>query len=194
MSRLLRAFLLLLALASCGGRHYAPPSNVDNACTIVRERPQFLSAMRRSEARWGVPVPVLMAMIHQESKFVGNARTPYRWALGVIPMGRQSSAYGYAQVLDGTWDEYRREAGRWGARRTSIYDATDFMGWYLNKAHRVLGISRDDAKRLYLAYHEGFAGYRRGSYRHKGWLLAVSDRVRQRAYTYDAQLISCGRM
>ncbi|WP_102226719.1 transglycosylase SLT domain-containing protein [Acidimangrovimonas sediminis] len=193
MSRLLFAFALLLILGSCGGR-YAPPSDVNDACVIVHERPRFLSAMERSKSRWGVPVAVQMAIIHQESKFVGNARTPYRWALGVIPMGRQSSAYGYAQVLDGTWDDYRKEAGRWGARRTDMSDATDFMGWYLNKAHEKLGISRADAKNLYLAYHEGFAGYARGSYRAKGWLLAVSDRVAQRAYNYEAQLISCGVM
>lgn len=193
MSRLFRAFMVLLLLASCGGR-YAPPTNVNDACTIARERPNYLSAMRRTEARWGIPVPVQMAMIHQESKFVGNARTPYRWALGVIPMGRQSSAYGYAQVLDGTWDDYRRDAGRWGARRTNINDATDFMGWYLEKAHEKLDIPRSDAKNLYLAYHEGFSGYARGSYRSKSWLMAVANRVEQRAVNYEAQMISCGQM
>ncbi|MDA3889700.1 MAG: transglycosylase SLT domain-containing protein [Allgaiera sp.] len=193
MSRLLLAAMVLLALASCG-RRYAPPTNVNDACVIVSERPHYLSAMRQSRARWGIPVAVQMAMIHQESSFIGDARTPFRWLLGVIPMGRQSSAYGYAQVLDGTWDDYRKEAGRWGARRTNINDATDFMGWYLNKAHQKLNISRSDARDLYLAYHEGFAGYARGSYRHKRWLVEVADRVQRRAYSYEAQLISCGKM
>lgn len=193
MSRLLLAAMLLLAVASCG-RRYAPPTNVNDACIIVSERPHYLAAMQRTRARWGIPVAVQMAMIHQESRFVGNAKTPFRWMLGVIPMGRQSSAYGYAQVLDGTWDDYRKEAGRWGASRTSIDDATDFMGWYLNKAHEKLNIPRSDARDLYLAYHEGFAGYARGSYSSKGWLLAVADRVQQRAFTYEAQLISCNRI
>ncbi|MFC2966608.1 transglycosylase SLT domain-containing protein [Acidimangrovimonas pyrenivorans] len=193
MSRFLRAFFLLLLLASCGGRHYAPPSDLNDACSIVQERPRYLFAMRAAERRWGVPVHVQMAIIHQESKFVGNARTPYRWALGVIPMGRASSAYGYAQVLDGTWDDYRQEARRYGARRNRINDATDFMGWYIDKANRKLGIPKSDARRQYLAYHEGFSGYARGSYRRKSWLLAVANRVERRSETYHRQLVACGR-
>ena len=192
MSRILRAVTLLLLLSSCGGRHYAPPSNVNDACAIARERPRFMDAMRRSQSRWGVPVPVQMATIRQESKFVGNARTPYRFALGVIPMGRQSSAYGYAQVLDATWDDYRRETHNWGARRNRIYDATDFMGWYMDKAHQKLGVSKSDARAMYLAYHEGFSGYANRSYRHKSWLMSVANGVASRAQTFEAQLISCG--
>lgn len=77
----------------------------------------------------GVPVHVQMAIIHQESKFIGDNRTPVKYVLGVLPMGgRQSSAYGYAQALDATWKEYQRaEGGRGGAKRDDIRDATDFM-------------------------------------------------------------------
>ena len=96
--------------------------------------------MKRTQNRWGVPVAVQMATIYQESKFIGNARTPHQFALGVIPMGRQSSAYGYGQALDGTWDEYKREQGGWGRRRDDIADATDFMGWYFTKSREDLGI------------------------------------------------------
>jgi hypothetical protein len=49
----------------------------------VSQRPQYLRAMERTGARWGVPVAVQMATIYQESKFIGNARTPRRstrWA------------------------------------------------------------------------------------------------------------------
>ena len=34
-----------------------------------------------------------------------------KYILGVIPTGRQSSAFGYSQALDGTWKEYRRLQG-----------------------------------------------------------------------------------
>jgi hypothetical protein len=134
-----------------------------------------------------------MATIHQESKFIGNARTPFRYSLGVIPMGRQSSAYGYSQALDGTWEEYQREAGRSNARRDNIRDATDFMGWYMDKSEKVLGISKRDARAQYLAYHEGRSGYARGSYNQKTWLVAVSNRVAERAARYEAQLRRCRR-
>jgi hypothetical protein len=89
--------------------------------------------MKRTERRWGVPVAVQMATIYQESKFIGNARTPQQYTLGVIPMGRQSSAYGYSQALDGTWEEYQKEYGGYRSRRDNIDHATDFMGWYFKK-------------------------------------------------------------
>ncbi|MGR3541624.1 MAG: transglycosylase SLT domain-containing protein [Hasllibacter sp.] len=193
MSRPFRALILTLLVASCGSSDYSAPRNLDDACSIVSQRPQYLRAMQRTERTWGVPVPVLMAMIHQESRFVGNARTPFRWRLGVIPVGRQSSAYGYSQALDGTWDEYVADRGGRGARRDDIRDATDFMGWYMAETRDRLGIPMADARRQYLAYHEGRSGYRRGSYNAKPWLLDVSARVATRAANYDRQLAACGR-
>ncbi len=193
MSRLLRALVLLVFVASCGSAEYSAPRDLDNACSIVSQRPKYLKAMQRTEQRWGVPVPVQMATIYQESKFVGNARTPRQFALGVIPMGRQSSAYGYSQALDGTWDEYRFETGRRGAKRDDIEDATDFMGWYMHGTTLKLGISKGDAKGQYLAYHEGRAGYARGSHRGKAWLMRVAGEVAQRAVVYEAQLVACGQ-
>ena len=191
MSRTLRAAILLSFLASCGGGNFSAPRNLDNACAIVDERPQYFRAMQDTERKWGVPVPVLMAIIHQESKFVGNARTPHRFALGIIPMGRQSSAYGYSQALDGTWDEYRDDQNRGGARRDRIDDATDFMGWYMTETREKLGLSLGDAQSQYLAYHEGRTGYARGSHNDKSWLIEVAARVGARASNYSEQLTSC---
>ena len=181
MSRPLRALILLVFVTGCGSADYSPPKNLDNACSIVSQRPHYLRAMERTEARWGVPVPVQMATIYQESKFIGNARTPRRYTLGIIPMGRQSSAYGYSQALDGTWDDYRRETGKRRAKRDDIDDATDFMGWYMAQSRSDLGIPLGDARNQYLAYHEGRAGYARGSYRRKAWLMRVAGDVAQRA-------------
>ena len=191
MSRALRALVLMALVASCGSGTYTAPRFLEDACAIVDERPKYLRAMRRAEKRWGVPVPMQMAVIHQESKFIGDARTPLRFALGVIPMGRQSSAFGYAQALDGTWDEYRAETGRRGAKRDDIRDATDFMGWYMDKTARGLGVSKSDARAHYLAYHEGRSGFANGSYRRKAWLVDVADRVDARAVRYALQLRSC---
>lgn len=193
MSRFLRASILLLFLASCGGGNYSAPRNLDDACAILSERPKYYRAMKAAERRWGVPIHVQMATIHQESKFIGNARTPHRYALGVIPMGRQSSAYGYAQALDSTWDDYRKERHKGGARRDNIRDATDFMGWYMDTSTAELGISKSDAQSQYLAYHEGRKGYARQSYKSKGWLMDVAAAVGSRAQLYHSQLASCLR-
>jgi hypothetical protein len=107
-------FLLVVAaglLAACGGGNFSAPRNLDNACLLADERPEYFRAMERAERRWGVPVHVQMATFYQESRFVGDARPPHVYRLGIIPMGRMSSAYGYSQALDGTWAEYQRETG-----------------------------------------------------------------------------------
>ncbi|MEN8833484.1 MAG: lytic transglycosylase [Pacificibacter sp.] len=194
MKKGLRTLALLVLVAACGSGNFSAPRNLDNACSIVKQRPSYLRAMKSSERKWGIPVNVQMAVLYQESKFVGNARTPYRYVLGVIPMGRQSSAYGYAQALDATWDEYRKDQGRFGAKRNRISDAADFMGWYMDESTEMLGISKSDARRQYLAYHDGRAGYSRGTYKSKPWLLDVSAKVEQRSQTYKSQLQSCGKI
>ncbi len=191
MRKSLRSLVLIGFVAACGSSNTTAPRNLDNACSILDQRPSFERAMKRTERRWGVPVHVQMATIYQESKFVSNARTPLRFALGVIPMGRQSSAYGYSQALDATWDEYRQDTGRRGAKRDDIDDATDFIGWYMTGTRDQLGIRLNDARNQYLAYHEGRGGYSRGSYRAKGWLVSVAGRVQSRANTYQQQLRSC---
>ena len=193
MGKHLRTALLLLFVASCSGGNFKAPKNLDDACSIVRERPKYLSAMKSTERRWQVPVPVQMAIIYQESKFIGNNRTPVQYVLGVIPMGRQSSAYGYAQALDGTWEEYQRDEGGRGAERDDIKDATDFMGWYMAQTEEETGIPRHDARNQYLAYHEGRTGYLRGSHNSKSWLLRIADEVGARAVMYDQQLRVCGK-
>lgn len=192
MNRFLKLAIVAL-VASCGGGNYSAPRNLENACAIVAERPAYMRAMKRTEARWGVPVHVQMATIHQESKFIGDARTPHQYALGVIPIGRQSSAYGYSQALDGTWEEYMRETGNRRAKRNDIADATDFMGWYMHGSSQRLGISKWDAPSQYLAYHEGRSGFARGTYRNKAWLMRVAAEVGQRSNLYRSQLVACRR-
>lgn len=190
MSRVIRAMVLLL-LVSCGARNYSQPRNLDDACAFSAERPEYMRAMQRAEQRWNVPVPVQMAIIYQESKFVGDARTPFRYAVGVIPMGRQSSAYGYSQALDGTWEEYLRATGNRSAQRDRIDDATDFMGWYMNQTVERNNVPLWDARNQYLAYHEGQTGFARGSYRSKAWLVRVAGEVGARAEMYETQLLAC---
>jgi hypothetical protein len=192
MSRFYAALLALTVLASCSAGGYGTaPRDLDNACAILDERPEYARAFAVSANKWGVPAHVQMATIYQESKFISDARTPYRWTLGVIPTGRISSAYGYSQALDGTWEEYKTEAGRWGARRTDIFDSADFIGWYMAKSTERLGISPFDARNQYLAYHEGRTGFARGNHDTKPWLLRVSAEVDARAERYRAQLASC---
>lgn len=177
-------------LAGCASVH--PPSQMDDACSILRDQPVYWRATRAAEKKWGVPISVQLAIIHQESRFKRDARPPKKYFLWVIPAGRVSSAYGYAQALDGTWDDYKKSTGRHWVSRSDIADAADFIGWYGDQAHRRAGISKSDARSLYLAYHEGIGGYSSGSFKSKGWLLGVASKLETRAHIYARQIRRCG--
>ncbi|TFL18960.1 transglycosylase SLT domain-containing protein [Jannaschia formosa] len=193
MTKRLMQILCLLLLTACGGGggSGSAPRNLDNACSILDQRPGYLRAFKATERKWGVPVHVQMATIYQESKFIADARTPLRYALGVVPIGRQSSAFGYSQALDGTWKEYVADQRARRARRDDIRDATDFMGWYMAGTNRALGIPLTDARNQYLAYHDGRTGYTRGTYRAKPWLIRISGEIEARAAMYQSQLSFC---
>jgi hypothetical protein len=182
--------MALLLLAACAT---VPPKNTDNLCAVFQEKSRWYGHAQHSFGRWGIPVAVQMAIMHQESHFVADARPPRQWWLGFIPLGRPSTAYGYAQALDGTWQEYIKNTANWAAERDNFADAVDFIGWYCQGSNDYLGIAKWDTKNLYLAYHEGKRGFERKSYLAKPWLLQVADKVARQATVFQAQLTSCGR-
>lgn len=192
MTSLVRARgVLLLAVMLVAGCATRPPADVDNLCAIFDEKKGWYEDARDATKRWGTPVPVAMAIIHQESRFDAKAKPPRKRILGVIPGPRPSDSYGYSQALKSTWKSYQRSAGRYGADRDDFADAVDFVGWYNLQSQRRNGIARDDAYRLYLAYHEGHGGYARGSYRDKDWLQRVARKVSDRSLRYGKQLAGC---
>lgn len=182
--------LLCLSLTACFSTR---PANITNVCDIFEDRRGWYKAAKKSEQRWGVPIPVSMAFIYQESSFKSRAKPPRSKFLWIFPGPRPSSAFGYAQALDSTWDDYKRSSGNRGARRSKFADAIDFTGWYNANSTRQSGIARDDAANLYLAYHEGNGGYQRGSYREKAWLIDAANAVQRNADRFANQYSSCKR-
>ena len=89
------------------------------------------------------------------------------------------------------WGEYKAERGGLFKSRSDMEDALDFIGWYNDKSHQRLGLSKRNARELYLAYHEGHGGYRRGSYRSKPAVRKVATTVDRTARSYRAQLERC---
>ena len=168
-----------------------PPTDPSDLCTIFAEKRGWYASARDSFDRWGVPEAVQLAVIYQESSFRARARPPRRKFLRIFPGRRLSTAYGYAQVLDGTWAEFVRETNRPRAARYRFDDVAHFVGWYGTEIERLTGIPRDDPYRLYLAYHEGPGGYQRGSFNAKPWLLKVARKVESRARTYQRQYDGC---
>lgn len=182
---------LVAALVLSGLACASPPRNLDDLCSIFREKPSWQRAAQRTRERWGVPSWVQLAIVHQESRFQARARPARKRYLGFIPGPRPSSAYGYGQVITSTWDRYRRESGERFADRNDFGDVSDFIGWYAHWLHERGGMPLGDARQLYLAYHEGPAGFRAGSHLRKPWLLAVSAKVDARAERYRRQSHRC---
>jgi hypothetical protein len=180
----------VVAVGSCA-TFSGPPDNIENACAIFEDRPSWADAIADSERRWGAPAEVQLAIMWRESKFRDDARPPKNYVLGIVPWGRKSSAYGYSQALDGTWDWYRKDTRNGGADRDDFADAADFVGWYMTQTARSNGAAMNDAYTQYLAYHEGHTGYRRGDWRQKGWLIDAARQVENMAARYRNQLASC---
>jgi len=180
--------LSLLLLGACAG---GPPSRPDDICAIFDEKDDWYEEAADARDEWGSPIWVMMAIMHQESRFDATARPPRRKILGFIPGLRPSSAYGYPQAKDSTWAWYKEDAGRWGADRDDFGDAIDFIGWYNHQSRQRSGISLWDPRALYLAYHEGHRGYHRATYRSKSGLSSVARKVESRAGRYRDQLAGC---
>jgi len=185
-----RFFLLFSAilLSACVS---SPPRHVDNLCHIFDEKAGWYKQAKKSEKRWGSPIPVIMAIMRQESSFRATAKPPRTKILWVIPGPRPSSAYGYPQAKDATWKWYKKFSGNLFADRDEFEDAIDFIGWYNRQTNRRNDVQLNDSYRLYLAYHEGHGGYERGTYRKKRWLTNVAKKVAGKAQTYKKQLQGC---
>lgn len=179
--------LILVLLSGCAT---TPPQQPDDICTIFREKRGWFNDAVAMEKKWGTPINVALAFIKQESAFKHDAKPPKKYLLGIIPWGRVSSAYGYAQALDMTWNDFQK-ATRNGGSRTNFDDSLMFIGWYTSETQRMLGISKWDPYNQYLAYHEGRGGYKQKTYQAKPWLLRVARRVEQQAKNYGWQLKQC---
>jgi hypothetical protein len=182
------AIAFMAVLTACAS---APPGHPEDLCAVFREYPDWYDYAKGAEQRWGTPSFVLMAFVRHESGYHADIRPKRHWFLGFIPLPRDSSAYGYAQAQDPSWDEYLKDTGGWFKGRSDMEDALDFVGWYNQKSHQALGISYRDAKHLYIAYHEGIGGYRSGAWRHKRDLMRVAAGVDYQARIYGAQLKHC---
>lgn len=180
--------LLAFSLFGCSG---LPPQNTKNICDIFDEKSKWYKQAKKAKKNWGAPIPVTMAIMHQESRFVAKAKPPRNKILGFIPGSRKSSAYGYSQAKKETWAWYKKGSGHRGADRDDFDDAIDFIAWYNHISVKKLGISHSNTYGLYLAYHEGHGGFKRKTYKNKAWLIKVANKVQRQANSYAIQLKKC---
>ena len=133
-----------------------------------------------------------MSFVYQESSFKADAKPERDKLLGIIPWFRPSTAVGYSQALTKTWEDYKDETGNNRASRKNFDDSADFIGWYASKGY-YQGFEKTDARSLYLAYHEGYGGFKKKTYRKKQWLIKVADRVQDRSEKYQKQYWGCAK-
>ena len=191
--RVVRTLLLILSALVLSSCLSSQPQNITNVCEIFAERRNWYQAAHDSEERWRVPIAVNMAFIYQESSFRARAKPERNRFLWVLPGSRQSSAFGYAQALDSTWNDYESTSGNSRASRSNFADAIDFVAWYNANSSLTNNIASSDARNLYFAYHEGNGGYQRRTYLDKPWLLDVANRVQEKSEIFSRQLSSCRR-
>lgn len=183
---------LVCVLTACA----TTPPNADqqtDICQIFDDRKNWYRSAAKAQNTWGTSIPLQMAIIKAESSFDRNARPArgQRRTFGLRKGKRPSSARGFSQALDGTWDEYKTRTGNSNAARDNFADATDFIGWYTSRSARAAGIGINDARSQYLAYHEGPGGFTRGTWRSKQWLINVADRVATDTTKFGNQLARC---
>ena len=141
---------LLITLSMLGSCATYQPTQINDVCKIFWGETDWYEDARDVKKRWGVSISVMMAIMRQESSFRPDVR-PERPKFLFIPLPRKSSAYGYAQAQDPAWEDYRKATGNWSHDRDDFGDAINFIGWYVDKSHRRLGISKADPYRQYLS-------------------------------------------
>ena len=187
MFKLRNIFLTLLILFFSGCS--SVPTNTSDSCSIFNERYLWYKYVKKTEKRWGTPIYVQLAIIKMESNFDWLAKPARQKLFKVIPFKRPSSSFGYSQAVKGTWKQYKNETGNKLARRTRFKDSVDFIGWYTNKTETILKISKQDAFRQYLAYHEGWGAYK--NYKNNPKVIGLAKKVKNQSDKYRSQLKKC---
>ena len=183
----LKFFILFLLLVSCS----SIPSNTSDGCSIFSEKYLWYKFAKKTEKKWGTPIHIQLAIIRMESDFDWLARPERQKIFKIIPYKRPSSSLGYSQAVKGTWKQYKEETGNKLASRVLFKDSVDFIGWYTNKTYQILKISKKDAFKQYVAYHEGWGNYKH--YKKNKKVIGLARKVQKQSKIYKKQLSQCSR-
>ena len=187
MSKLRNYFLILSVIFIIGCSSI--PQNTANSCSIFNEKYLWYKHAKKTEQKWGTPIYIQLAIIKMESDFDWLAKPARQKLFKIIPFKRPSSSFGYSQAVKGTWEQYKSETGNKLATRARFKDSVDFIGWYTDKTESLLKISKKDAFRQYLAYHEGWGGYK--NYKNNQKVIVLAQKVKKQSDKYKAQLQDC---
>ena len=182
--KLVNIFIIII-LSSCS----SIPKNTSDSCSIFNERYLWYKYAKKTEEKWGTPIYIQLAIIKMESDFDWLAKPNRQKIFKVIPYKRPSSSFGYSQAVKRTWEQYKKETNNKFASRARFKDSVDFIGWYTDKTEQILKISKKDAYRQYLAYHEGWGNYK--NYKNNQKVIILAKKVTKQANEYRKQLNKC---
>ena len=178
-------FILIVFISGCS----SVPKNTSNSCSIFDERYLWYKHAKKTEKKWGTPIYLQLAIIKMESSFNRFAKPPRQKIFKVVPYKRPSSSFGYSQAVKGTWKQYKDETGNKFATRSRFKDSVDFIGWYTNKTEKILKVSKKDAFKQYIAYHEGWGNYK--NYKNNKKVINLAKKVKKQSDIYKKQLSEC---
>ena len=189
LKQILNSFFVILFLftSACS----SIPKNTADGCSIFSERYFWYKHVKKTEKKCGTPVHLQLAFIKMESDFDWLAKPPRHKLFKVIPYKRPSSSFGYSQAVKGTWEQYKKENNRPLATRARFKDSVDFIGWYTNKSSKILKISKKDAFRQYIAYHEGWGNYK--NYKNNQKVIVLAKKVEGYSNKFKKQLNKCSK-
>ena len=179
--------LIIFLLTGCS----SIPSNTANSCLIFDERYLWYKHSKKVEKKWGTPIYLQLAIIKMESDFDWLAKPRRQKIFKIIPFKRPSSSFGYSQAVKGTWEQYKKETGNKLASRVRFKDSVDFIGWYTNKTEKILKVSKKDAFRQYIAYHEGWGNYK--NYKSNQKVIVLANKVEGYSNKFKKQLNKCSK-
>ena len=178
-------FILIVFISGCS----SVPKNTSNSCSIFDQKYLWYKHAKKTEKKWGTPVYLQLAIINMESSFNRFAKPPRQKLFKVVPYKRPSSSFGYSQAVKGTWKQYKDETGNKFATRARFKDSVDFIGWYTNKTEKILKVSKKDAFKQYIAYHEGWGNFK--NYKSNTKVINLAKRVEKQSNIYKQQLLEC---
>jgi hypothetical protein len=180
-------FSLMMALTALVISSCSDSAKVDDSmgvCEILTQNPSWSKALKTARDTYKLPPAFAMAIIYQESKFKAEAKS------------KGSSAYGYAQAIDGIWKHFQKDV-KSNAKRNNFNDSVQFIGWYMAQLAKNSKLKMTDSYNLHMAYMLGTTGFKRykaGTFKNKAKIIEdkkIAQKVKDFTSHYQAQFNKC---
>ena len=179
--------VIFFFLVSCS----SVPKYPANACKIFGEKYLWYKHAKKSSEAYNVPIHIILAFINKESGFNRWAKPKRTKLFKIVPYKRPSSSFGYSQAVKKTWELYKTETNNSLALRTRFKDSVMFIGWYINKTHKMNKIPLNDSYRQYLNYYLGWGNYANKTYQSDKKAIIFAKSVQKQSNIYKNQLKEC---